>query len=130
MNIKHKLICIFEKVLSVVLPLKKQVIFESFHGKQYSDNPRAVSEKLHELDSTYKIVWIFRDTSKNRYNDIPDYVKVVKKWSLPYFINLVSSCAIVTNEAFDTNIYKRDKQYFVQTWHGDRVFKKSRCCIV
>ena len=27
----------------------KKVLFESFGGKQYADNPRAISEKMHEL---------------------------------------------------------------------------------
>lgn len=50
----------FEKVYyltySCFHKMEKKVLFQSFDGKQYSDNPRAISEKLHELFPDYKIV--------------------------------------------------------------------------
>ena len=35
---------------------RKRVFFQSFLG-QYSDNPRAISEAIHELDPTIDVVW-------------------------------------------------------------------------
>ena len=36
---------------------EKSVYFSSFSGKQYSDNPRAISELLHKKDSRIKLIW-------------------------------------------------------------------------
>jgi len=103
-------------------PIKKKVIFESFHGAQYSDNPRAISEKLHENLPDYKIVWVTKDILSK--NVLPNYVTTVKTHSLRYYSEFSSSFAFVTNEAIEPDIYKKRNQFFVQTWHGDRAFKK------
>ena len=47
--VKHSLERTYVSIYSLSHPIKKQVLFESFSGKQYSDNPRAISEKLHDL---------------------------------------------------------------------------------
>jgi CDP-glycerol glycerophosphotransferase len=124
MNCKDKAIRLLRIFASKLYKVKKQVIFDSFSGKQYSDNPRAISEKLHELYPDIKIVWVMNEGVQDYYNLIPDYVKIVKKKSLSYFRAFSSSFAYVTNEAMTTNMYKRKNQYFIQTWHGDRVPKK------
>ena len=39
------------------LPKKKLFIFESFHGKQYSDNPRAIFEYIRDNCPEYQCIW-------------------------------------------------------------------------
>ena len=56
-------------------PLEKKVVFDSFKGRQYSDNPRAISEKLHELYPEYKQVWALTKEKINEPGLLPDYVK-------------------------------------------------------
>ena len=68
----------------------KKVIFSSFEGRSYNDNPRAISEKLHELCPEAEIVWLFQTSVIDKV-EVPPYVK---------------------------------KQFYIQTWHGDRGFKK------
>ena len=36
--------------------IRPQILFDSFNGKQYSDNPRAISEMMHQMYPEYKIV--------------------------------------------------------------------------
>lgn len=122
-NIKHFILNLFTRVYSLFTPIKKKVIFESFHGRQYSDNPKAVSEKMHELFPDYEIVWGL-NSFEDKYEIIPDYVRKVKKNSLAFYKELASSFCYVTNEGIFPNIYKRKGQFFVQTWHGDRSIKK------
>ena len=52
---------------------EKSVYFASFRG-QYSDNPRAISECLHEMAPDVKIVWLVKPQFKEF---VPDYVTVV-----------------------------------------------------
>jgi hypothetical protein len=62
----------------VLLPFhEKRVVFRSFMGKAYSDNPKAVSEQLHQFDPSYEIVWLFNDPA-SKSEMVPDYVTCLK----------------------------------------------------
>ena len=44
-----------------IAPIKKnRFVFTSFNG-HYSDNTKAISEKLHELYCDYEIIWLLKD---------------------------------------------------------------------
>lgn len=101
----------------------KMVTFKSFGGTSYSDNPRAISEKLYEIDNSIKIVWILAEKS-NRWGIVPNYVKVVKRNNIPGVWNCFARTKVyVTNENCDKFPKHRD-QCIISTWHGDRAFKK------
>lgn len=121
---RNKVIKFIRYILAKIFKLKKQVFFDSFSGKQYSDSPRAISEKMHELYPDVKCVWVLNENVQDKYEIIPEYVKIVKKKSFAYFREFACSFAYVTNEALATSMYKKKNQYFVQTWHGDRPLKK------
>ena len=54
------------------------VVFSSFDFRSYNDNPRYISEKLHELRPETDIVWLFRDKDAARKKfDIPPYVRAL-----------------------------------------------------
>lgn len=101
-----------------------EVLFMSFNGMQYSDNPKAISIKLHEIYPEYQIVWAVSDKGKMR-EMMPDYIKLVDCCGKEFY-NALSSCfCFVTNTHNRSNIQKRSKgQFFIQTWHGDIGFKK------
>ena len=103
--------------------VEKKILFDSFYGKQYSDNPRAISEKLHELYPEYKIVWKLNKMN-DKYKIVPEYVKKVSN-SKDFYKELATSFCYITNEGMEPNKYKRKNQIFIQTWHGDRGFKKA-----
>lgn len=110
-------------VMGLFLKSEKKAIFNSFSGKQYSDSPRAISEKLHELYPDYKIVWVWNQ-KEDIYGVIPDYVKTVRSGTWEYYKEFATSCAFACNIAMIPCFYKRKDQFFIQTWHGDRAFKK------
>lgn len=119
--IKNKIIRLVFRIISVFLPIKNQIVFESYNGKQYSDNPRAISEKMHQLFPQYSIVWhINKSTDKSC---VPEYVKIVDSRKKYYFEVLKSFC-VVRNEEYSPIYIKRKEQFFIQTWHGDKPFKK------
>ena len=45
---------------------KKKIIFTSFEGKSYSDNPRSISEALHEMMPDARIYWLLVDAESKR----------------------------------------------------------------
>ena len=98
------------------------VLFTSFGGTSYSDNPRAVSEALAKLDPDINIVWILSGNSEIA--KYPSYINVVKKnHHILVWTAMAKARVIVTNENCNY-IPKGKKQCFITTWHGDRAFKK------
>lgn len=120
-EIKKVLTRCYMKLYSAFHPIQKKVLFDSFGGKQYSDNPRAVSEKLHELYPDYQITWLL--TADDQYNLVPDYVSIVRP-GVALYREIATSCCFVTNAGITSGINKRENQLFIETWHGDRPLKK------
>lgn len=102
---------------------RTKVVMTSFSGKSYSDNPRAVSEALHSLTPGAKIVWLFRQPEIKK-AQCPAYIKCVSSaGTLRIYWELATAAVVLTNFAFP-EIPKSGKQLFIQTWHGDKAFKK------
>ncbi len=101
---------------------ERAVLFSSYVGREYSDNPRRISEALHALSPETRILWQFAGGVKPE--GAPDYIEVVPARSLR------SLWAYSTVEAFVDNfnrphyMLKFPDQTYVQTWHGDRGFKR------
>jgi len=99
------------------------VVFSSFGGRSYSDNPRAISEKLHEKDPSVKIFWLFQNIEEKR-AIVPSYVSLVKKGTLKSLKIQATAKFWVDNFKKPPYFYKNSNQIYIQTWHGDRGFKK------
>lgn len=95
------------------------VVFTSFKGKSYSDSPRYISEALHALRPDADIVWQLADPAA-----APDDVRTVKPRSLQALTALATARCIVDNFNRPVYMQKSPGQLYVQTWHGDRGFKK------
>ena len=123
-RIKYKGLYYFWKICSKLTSIDRVIIFDSFHGKQYSDNPRRISEVMHNLYPEFQQIWIISDIK--RFKDIlPRYVKCVRPNSLQFYFWLSRCISYVYNAQLEFNIFKRhEEQFFVQTWHGDIGFKK------
>lgn len=100
-----------------------RAVFISFNGLSYSDNPRALSEKLHALQPQIEIVWLFLRPEEKK-DLVPDYVKCVKEGTFGALKVLATSKIWVDNFCKPLYTYKGKHQIYVQTWHGDRGFKK------
>lgn len=98
------------------------VIFSSYSGRSYSDNPRAISEALHERCPEAKIIWQMNKSA--RAEDIPDYVKVIPAHSIKALKAYSTARVFVDNMNRPHYMLKFSGQYYIQTWHGDRGFKK------
>ncbi len=122
-KIKSFLVDCYVVLCRLVFGMKDRVLFVSFSGGSYSDNPKPVSEKLHELAPEIEIIWLFKDPEKKK-TIVPEYVNCVdinNKYQL--MAQMAISKCIVNNCTFSW-IKKGRKQFFIQLWHGDRAFKK------
>ncbi len=95
------------------LPLdENKVFFESFLGQSYSDNPKALYEKMISWDK-YKFIW-----SVKHKQEITGNAKQVKRLRLTYFYHLATAKYLITNSRMPNEYQKRDGQVYIQTWHG------------
>lgn len=104
---------------------KNKALFISFGGKQYSDNPLAISKRLHELRPNTKIVWMFKEPKKFK-NIVPKYVKRKKMNRISVLWHLSTSAVWVDNDMLVYRKFaeKNSKQLYIETWHGDRGLKR------
>ncbi len=98
------------------------VLFSSFVGHGYSDNPRRVSEALHALRPRTRILWQLLPGRAPE--NLPDYVEVVPARSLRAVKAYSTARCFVDNFNRPQYMLKFPGQIYVQTWHGDRGFKK------
>lgn len=115
---------IYMFIINKIFKVKKnKVVFKSFGGKSYSDNPKAISEKLNKMYPEYEIVWLLNNPVTKKAL-VPYYVKAVKANSLKALREMATSKVWVDNFCKSIYLYKSKDQIYIQTWHGDRGFKK------
>ncbi|SDK62840.1 bifunctional glycosyltransferase/CDP-glycerol:glycerophosphate glycerophosphotransferase [Streptomyces indicus] len=100
-------------------PLKDQVFYLSYNGKQYSDSPRAMHEELVRRGSGLKHLWAVRDGQVV----LPENTERVRMWGREWYEALATSRYIVTNAHLPDWIERRPGQVIVQTWHGTMLKK-------
>ena len=70
-------------------------------------------------------MWLFAYPENAKKYDIPDYVRVVCATSARGMAHLARARVVVDN--FNKRFYLKfpgKNQIYIQTWHGDRAFKK------
>ncbi|GMQ72461.1 CDP-glycerol glycerophosphotransferase family protein [Tetragenococcus halophilus] len=95
---------------------KKLIVFESFFGRNYSDNPKAMYEYMKKNHPEYKCVW-----NVNR-----DYLDYFKEHKIPHVVRFsVRSALIIARAKFwiiNTRLplwlKKPQGTTVIQTWHG------------
>lgn len=110
-------------VLLLVYPLKinkNKVIMQMYEGRQYSCNPKYIAEYLRE-NYNLKIVISLKNTENHK--NLKDFT-IIKKNSLKYFYHCVTSKIVICNDFFNILLPKRNKQIFINTWHGGGAYKK------
>ncbi|SHK99699.1 bifunctional glycosyltransferase/CDP-glycerol:glycerophosphate glycerophosphotransferase [Actinacidiphila paucisporea] len=95
-------------------PLKEQVMYASFNGRQYSDSPRAVFEELIRRGTDIEHLWVVQDGQA----EVPPGATALRCWSKEWYAALAESRYIVYNSHLPHWIRRREGQVIVQTWHG------------
>lgn len=107
--------CIFR-----IIPLKNRVVFSSFSGKRYGDNPKLISELLYKEYPNLEQIWLLKEFNM----ELPEYVKQVKWGSIYMIYALATSKVWVDSHTKPTWVRKRKNQFFIETWHGGLGIKK------
>ncbi|MEG0265368.1 MAG: CDP-glycerol glycerophosphotransferase family protein [Erysipelotrichaceae bacterium] len=94
---------------------KNMVLFLSFHGRGFSDNPRALYEYMqaHTQYKNYDCIWALKDTSLSVTG-----AKVIRYNGPLYFYYLAKSKYWIVNCKLPDHILKKEDQIYLQTWHG------------
>ena len=96
-----------------------RIYFSSFKGRGYTDSPARICEALHALRPDLELVWQMK-----RREDAPGYVRVVRPRTPAALWAISTARCLVDNMNRQQYMVKFPDQLYVQTWHGDRGFKK------
>lgn len=109
---------IYRLVCNCIPTDDKLVVFLSFHGKGYSDNPKAIFECMKEDDRfrDFKFIWFINKQKKDKI--VIEGAKVVGYLSPLYFYYLAKAKFWVFNCKMPKYIVKKQNQVYLQTWHG------------
>nr|WP_245894540.1 CDP-glycerol glycerophosphotransferase family protein [Planomicrobium soli] len=95
---------------------QKLVIFESFHAKQFSDNPRAIYEYMKEHHPDYQLLWSINSQVEALFKGFE--VPYVRRFTIRWFMTFPRAKYWVNNVRLPSWMPKPQETIFVQTWHG------------
>ena len=90
------------------------VLFDAWRGT-YSDNPRAISERLRDLRPDLRQVWVADETATGL---IPAWAGQVRALTRGHLAALGSASYVVTNIGMPGYYRKPGGARYLQTWHG------------
>jgi len=97
------------------LPINsKTIIFQSFHGKSYACNPKAIYEELLNQNVKMNAIWVLNNLKQ----DLPGSPTIVRPHSIKYYYYMATAKYFVNNGNFPDFYIKRNNTIHLQTWHG------------
>ena len=103
-------------------PVKKnRILFESFHGKDLSDSPRAMLDALIDSGKSgdYQIYFSSNNIKEDRKKlQNGTKIRLVDVSSFRYTRILATAHYLVNNSSFPVYFIKKENQRYIQTWHG------------
>lgn len=95
---------------------RKLVLFESFFGRQYSCNPRAIYEYMAVHRSGYQLVWSAAPGHEQLFAS--RHLVYVRRYSLKWLFLMSRAGFWVTNIRYPDWFRKPAHTVYLQTWHG------------
>ena len=106
---------IFSITLQSLPVSKRKIVFLNFNGKGWGDNPKYIAEEILRQHLPYDLVWITDDKE----DTFPKGVRTVPWGSRRARYELATAKVIINNVKNGPWFEKKNKQYYIQTWHGD-----------
>lgn len=115
---------IYKYLKNIIKVDPNMVIFDSFLGKSYSCNPKAIYEEMKNNNQfvNWKFVWV---TRKSITEEIEGSIKV-RYNSLEHLYYLAKAKYWVFNSKMPAYMSKKKNQIYIQTWHGTPLKKLAR----
>ena len=102
--------------ITYLFPVRRnRVIFSSYYGKGYGDNPKAISEALHMKTPNTELIWCIKEESAK--NTLPPYVRACHIGTFRYYYYMNTASVRIDNSRSYFPLKKKD-QLYIQTWHG------------
>ncbi|ANU27651.1 CDP-glycerol--glycerophosphate glycerophosphotransferase [Planococcus versutus] len=99
------------------LPKKKNlVVFESFHAKQFSDNPRAIYEYMKEHYPRHNLLWSVDKSAVKLFEEFR--LPYIQRFTLKWFWTFPRAQYWVNNVRLPRWMPKPKGTVYLQTWHG------------
>ncbi|MBR4629678.1 MAG: CDP-glycerol glycerophosphotransferase family protein [Treponema sp.] len=115
------------KIFYLLVPFlkinKNKVVFSSFRGNKYGDNPKYIAEELHKEMPEMQLVWLINRLKNVSEIDFPPYIKVVNQNSFKALYELATAKFWVDNFRKAFFVPKRKGQFYLQLWHGALALK-------
>lgn len=101
-------------------PLQDKIVFNSFNGKGFCDDPKYIYLELKRRCIKAKYIWLVNDLNA----EMPDGITKVlyKSWKQEY--HFLTSKIWIDNAKSTPKPAKRKGQFYLQTWHGPFSNKK------
>ncbi|MBL1229939.1 CDP-glycerol glycerophosphotransferase family protein [Enterococcus sp. BWB1-3] len=117
-RIEHLYHLFVQVVFSILgaLPKKRLFFFESFHGKQYSDNPRAIYEYLQKEYPEIPCLWAVKKGFEKPF--IENNVPYVRRLGLKWLLIMPRAKYWIFNTRMPAWMKKNEQTIYIQTWHG------------
>lgn len=103
-----------------LLPLQKKIVFNSFHGRGFCDDPKYIYLELEKRNLPIKYIWLVNDLNL----DMPPKIKKIKINSWRAYYHYLTAKIWIDNEKSNIKPKKRKGQFYLQTWHGSFGIKK------
>ena len=114
-----KLIRFLYRLVYRFIPCQKEtILFISFHGRGYSDNPMALHQYItaHSRYRNYRCIYAIKNHKQK--NLKIDNAKIIEYFSVSYFFYLARSKYWIANCKLPKYVLKKPTQVYLQTWHG------------
>jgi len=95
---------------------KKLVVFESYLGKQYSCNPRAIYEYMVDHKPEYTLIWSVDKHYTEPFDE--HHIPYVKRFTVRWLFVMARAQYWVVNSRLPLWIPKPKHTTYLQTWHG------------
>lgn len=108
--------CLLRNLFRIFPVHNNKIVFDSYYGKGYGDNPKYIAEEILRQKLNCKLVWL-----KNTPTVIKDRIKAVSYYSIRFYYELATARIIIVNckGGITQFIKKKKNQILLQTWHGD-----------
>lgn len=119
-----KVLFVFLKIFYVCPVRQNRIVFFSYYGRQYSCNPKFLTEYLLANNTDHLDIW-WQFLNPEKFGQLEDRgVHLTKYDSLRGILNLMTAKVVVTNVDYPIYVPFRKKQFLINTWHGGGAYKK------
>lgn len=99
------------------LPVQKNtIIFESFLGKQYSDNPKAIYKYIRAHYPDYMLYWSVDKKHQDKFQY--EEINYLTRFSFRWMYAMATAKYWIVNSRLPLWIPKPKHTIYIQTWHG------------